>query len=291
MAQKTDWYRDAVVYQIYPLSFMDANNDGFGDIPGVISKLDYLKDLGVTAIWFSPLYPSPWKDYGYDVADYRAIHPAFGTMADFDRLMEECRKRGIRVIMDMVLNHTSDQHPWFQAALKDPKSKYRDYYIIRAGRRRGGKLLPPTNWTSCFTGPAWERIGETDEFYLHLFAPEQPDLNWENPEVRREIQRILRFWLDKGVAGFRFDVFNLYSKAQPLRSDRNPFRLQKGTNFFVDGPRMHEFLQELNTGVFSHYDALTPTPSARATRPTPSTRTATSSATRASSTASSTLSI
>ena len=257
MAQKTDWYRDAVVYQIYPLSFMDANNDGFGDIPGVISKLDYLKDLGVTAIWFSPLYPSPWKDYGYDVADYRAIHPAFGTMADFDRLMEACKKRGIRVIMDMVLNHTSDQHPWFKAALKDPKSKYRDYYIIRPGRRRGGKLLPPTNWTSCFTGPAWERIGETDEFYLHLFAPEQPDLNWENPEVRREIQRILRFWLDKGVAGFRFDVFNLYSKAQPLRSDRNPFRLQKGTNFFVDGPRMHEFLQELNTEVFSHYDAYT----------------------------------
>ena len=257
MAQKTDWYRDAVVYQIYPLSFMDANNDGFGDIPGVISKLDYLKDLGVTAIWFSPLYPSPWKDYGYDVADYCAIHPAFGTMADFDRLMDECRKRGIRVIMDMVLNHTSDQHPWFQAALKDPKSKYRDYYIIRPGKKRGGKLLPPTNWTSCFTGPAWERIGETDEFYLHLFAPEQPDLNWENPEVRREIQRILRFWLDKGVAGFRFDVFNLYSKAQPLRSDRNPFRLQKGTNFFVDGPRMHEFLQELNTEVFSHYDAYT----------------------------------
>ena len=257
MAQKTDWYRDAVVYQIYPLSFMDSNNDGYGDIPGVISKLDYLKDLGVTAIWFSPLYPSPWKDYGYDVADYRAIHPAFGTMADFDRLMEECKKRDIRVIMDMVLNHTSDQHPWFKAALADPKSKYRDYYIIRPGRRRGGKLLPPTNWTSCFTGPAWERIGETDEFYLHLFAPEQPDLNWENPEVRKEIQDILRFWLDKGVAGFRFDVFNLYSKAQPIRSDRNPFRLQKGTNFFVDGPRMHEFLQELNTGVFSHYDAYT----------------------------------
>ncbi len=257
MVQKTDWYRDAVVYQIYPLSFMDANNDGYGDIAGVISKLDYLKDLGVTAIWFSPLYPSPWKDYGYDVADYCAIHPAFGTMADFDRLMAECEKRGIRVIMDMVLNHTSDQHPWFQAALADKTSKYRDYYIIRKGRRRGDRLLPPTNWVSCFTGSAWERIGETDEFYLHLFAPEQPDLNWENPEVRREIQKILRFWLDKGVAGFRFDVFNLYSKAQPIRSDRNPFRLQKGTNFFVDGPRMHEFLQELNANVFSHYDAYT----------------------------------
>ena len=141
MAKKTNWFEEAVVYQIYPLSFMDANNDGVGDIEGVISKLDYIRDLGATAIWFSPLYASPWKDYGYDISDYRAIHPAFGTMADFDRLMDECQKRGLRVIMDMVLNHTSDQHPWFQAALRDKNSKYRDYYIFRPGRRRGGKLL------------------------------------------------------------------------------------------------------------------------------------------------------
>ena len=258
--KKTEWYKQAVVYQIYPFSFMDSNNDGMGDIPGIISRLDYLRDLGVTAIWFSPLYVSPCKDYGYDVADYKAIDPKFGTMEDFDRLMEECRARGIRVIMDMVLNHTSDQHEWFKAALADHSSPYRDYYIIRKGRwtgRRGDRLIPPTNWTSSFTGPAWQRIEGTDEFYLHLFAPEQPDLNWENPAVREEIADILRFWLDKGVSGFRFDVFNMYSKVYPLRDDKSPVRFQKGTPYYVDGPRMHEFLQELNDKVFSDYDTFT----------------------------------
>ena len=257
MAKKTNWFEDAVVYQVYPLSFMDANNDGVGDIAGIISKLDYIKDLGATAIWFSPLYASPWNDYGYDISDYRAIHPAFGTMEDFDRLMAECRRRGLRVMMDMVLNHTSDQHPWFQAALRDPASKYRDYYIFRPGRRRGGKLLPPTNWTSCFTGGAWARVDGTDDFYLHLFAPEQPDLNWENPAVRDEIVDIMRFWLEKGVSGFRFDVFNLYSKVWPLRDDRSLLVTQKGAKFFVDGPRMHEFLQELNTRALSDFDTFT----------------------------------
>ena len=257
MAQKTNWFEDAVVYQIYPLSFMDANNDGVGDIPGIISKLDYIRDLGATAIWFSPLYASPWKDYGYDISDYRAIHPAFGTMEDFDRLMDECKKRGLRVIMDMVLNHTSDRHAWFREALRDPKSKYRDYYIIRPGRRKGKRLLPPTNWVSCFTGSAWARIEGTDDFYLHLFAPEQPDLNWENPAVRDEIVDIMRFWLEKGVAGFRFDVFNLYSKVWPLRDDKSLFRMQKGSGFFVDGPRMHEFLRELNTRALSDFDTYT----------------------------------
>ena len=257
MAKKTNWFEDAVVYQVYPLSFMDANNDGVGDIAGIISRLDYIKELGATAIWFSPLYASPWNDYGYDISDYRAIHPAFGTMEDFDRLMAECRKRGLRVMMDMVLNHTSDQHPWFQAALRDPASKYRDYYIFRPGRRRGGKLLPPTNWTSCFTGGAWARVDGTDDFYLHLFAPEQPDLNWENPAVRDEIVDIMRFWLEKGVSGFRFDVFNLYSKVWPLRDDRSLLVTQKGAKFFVDGPRMHEFLQELNTRALSDFDTFT----------------------------------
>lgn len=257
MAQKTNWFEDAVIYQIYPLSFMDANNDGIGDIPGIISKLDYIKDLGATAIWFSPLYASPWKDYGYDISDYRAIHPAFGTMEDFDRLMAECKKRGLRVIMDMVLNHTSDQHAWFREALRDPNSKYRDYYIIRPGRRKKGKLLPPTNWVSCFTGPAWAQIPGTEDFYLHLFAPEQPDLNWENPAVRDEIVDIMRFWLEKGVAGFRFDVFNLWSKVWPLRDDKGLFRIQKGSSFFVDGPRMHEFLRELNTRALAGFDTYT----------------------------------
>ena len=254
---KTNWYRDAVVYQIYPFSFMDADNDGMGDIQGIISKLDYIRDLGATAIWFSPLYVSPCKDYGYDVADYKNIDPKFGTMEDFDRLMEECRKRNLRVIMDMVLNHTSDRHPWFQEALADRNSPYRDYYIIRKGRNKRGRLVPPTNWTSSFTGSAWQRIGDTDEYYLHLFAPEQPDLNWENPAVRNEIIDILNFWLEKGVSGFRFDVFNMYSKVYPLKDDRSPIRFQKGTPYYVDGPRMHEFLQEMNDRALSLYDTYT----------------------------------
>ena len=257
---KTNWYKEAVVYQIYPFSFMDSDNDGMGDIPGIISKLDYIRDLGATAIWFSPLYVSPCKDYGYDVADYKAIDPKFGTMEDFDRLMEECRRRDIRVIMDMVLNHTSSQHAWFKAALADSSSPYRDYYIIRKGRwsgRKKDRLQPPTNWTSSFTGSAWQRIDGTDEFYLHLFAPDQPDLNWENPAVRDEIIDILKFWLDKGVSGFRFDVFNMYSKVYPLKDDRNPVRFQKGTPFFVDGPRMHEFLREMNERALSLYDSYT----------------------------------
>lgn len=254
---KTNWYKEAVVYQIYPLSYMDSNNDGMGDIPGIISKLDYIRDLGATAIWFSPLYASPWKDYGYDISDYKAVHPAFGTMEDFEKLVQECHGRGIKVMMDMVMNHTSDQHEWFRAALADRKSPYRDYYIIRTGKKKKGKLFPPTNWTSSFTGPAWERIAGTDEFYLHLFAKEQPDLNWENPAVRQEMIDVLKFWLEKGVDGFRFDVFNLYSKVYPMKDDRHPLRFQKGTAFFVDGPRMHEFLQELNEKAISLYDTYT----------------------------------
>ena len=254
---KTNWYKEAVVYQIYPLSYMDSNNDGIGDIPGIISRLDYIRDLGANVIWFSPLYASPWKDYGYDISDYKSIHPAFGTMDDFDELVKTCHDKGIRVMMDMVLNHTSDQHEWFKAALADPESPYREYYIIRKGRTRKGRLLPPTNWTSSFTGPAWERIGDTDEYYLHLFAREQPDLNWENPAVRQEIVDVLKFWLDKGVDGFRFDVFNLYSKVYPMKDDRNPLRFQKGTPSFVDGPRMHEILQELNEKALSLYDTYT----------------------------------
>ena len=263
MGVKTNWYKEAVVYQIYPLSFMDSNNDGMGDIPGIISKLDYIKDLGATAIWFSPLYASPWRDYGYDISDYRAIHPAFGTMEDFDRLVEECHRRGLRIMMDAVFNHTSNQHAWFRAAIADEYSPYRDYYIIRKGRKVKDKkgreeLLPPTNWTSSFTGSAWERILGSDDFYLHLFAPEQPDLNWENPAVREEMADILRFWLDKGVDGFRFDVFNLLSKVYPLQDDnKHPLKFQKGTQYFVDGPRMHEFLKELNDRALSLYDTYT----------------------------------
>ena len=254
---KTDWYKKAIVYQIYPFSFCDADGDGWGDIEGIISKLDYVRDLGVTAVWFSPLYKSPDKDYGYDISDYRAIDEKFGSMADFDRLLDECHKRGLRVIMDMVVNHTSTEHPWFKAAVSSPDSPYRDYYIIRPGIRKGNRLLPPTNWVSSFTGSAWERIGDTDEFYLHLFCVEQADLNWENPKVRQEIADILDFWLAKGVDGFRFDVFNMFSKVWPLRDDETRGAQQKGAQYFIDGPRIHEFLRELNDKVFSRYDCYT----------------------------------
>ena len=254
---KTRWYKNAVVYQIYPFSFMDSNNDGWGDIEGIISRLDYIRDLGVTAIWFSPLYRSPDYDYGYDVSDYRAIDEKFGTMEDFDRLLEECHKRDLKVIMDMVINHTSTEHPWFKEAVSSPDSPFRDYYIIRKGRSEKGKLLPPSNWASTFTGSAWERIGESDDFYLHLFCREQADLNWENPKVREEITDILNFWLGKGVDGFRFDVFNMFSKVFPIQDDDSKDSFQKGAPYYVDGPRMHEFLKELNEKSFSLYDIFT----------------------------------
>lgn len=252
---KTQWYKNAVVYQIYPFSFLDGNNDGWGDISGIISGLDYIKDLGATAIWFSPLYKSPDYDYGYDISDYRDIDEKFGTMKDFDRLLEECHKRGLRVIMDMVLNHTSTEHPWFKAAVSDKNSRYRDFYIIRKGRTEKGKMVPPSNWASTFTGSAWERIGDTDEYYLHLFCKEQADLNWENPEVRKEMTDILNFWLEKGVDGFRFDVFNMFSKVYPIEDDDSKKTFQRGAKFFVDGPRMHEFLKELNEKSLSLFDS------------------------------------
>ncbi|MBR4461435.1 MAG: alpha-glucosidase [Erysipelotrichaceae bacterium] len=254
---KTEWYKKAVVYQIYPFSYMDSNNDGWGDIDGIISRLDYIKDLGVTAIWFSPLYKSPDYDYGYDISDYLDIDEKFGTMKDFDRLLKECHKRDLKVIMDMVINHTSIEHRWFKEALKSKDSPYRDYYIIREGKHEKGKLLPPSNWVSSFTGSAWERIGDTDEFYLHLFCKEQADLNWENPKVREEIVNILNFWLKKGVDGFRFDVFNMFSKVYPIRDDDDKHTYQKGAQYFVDGPRMHEFLKELNAKALSLYDSYT----------------------------------
>ena len=255
--KKTEWYKKAVVYQIYPFSFMDSDNDGWGDIEGIISKLDYVKDLGVNAIWFSPLYKSPDYDYGYDISDYLDIDEKFGTMKDFDRLLKECHKRDLKVIMDMVINHTSIEHRWFKEALSSKDSKYRDWYIIRKGKYENDKLMPPTNWTSSFTGSAWERIGDTDEYYLHHFCREQADLNWENPEVREEIIKILNFWLEKGVDGFRFDVFNMFSKVHPFTDDNEKGGFQKGARYFVDGPRMHEFLKELNEKAFSKYDCYT----------------------------------
>ncbi len=205
-----EFLKEHAVYQIYPISFCDSDGDGKGDLKGIVSKLDYIQSLGIRIIWLSPIYASPMKDFGYDISDYKSVNPLFGTMEDFDLLMEETKKRGIRVVMDLVVNHTSDQHPWFKEALKDKNSKYRDYYIFREGKKdKKGRYLPPNNWTSNFTGPAWEEVeGEEGMFYLHIFTKQQPDLNWKNPAVLREVEDIMRFWMDKGVYGFRCDVIS-----------------------------------------------------------------------------------
>lgn len=252
--KKTDWYKDAVIYQIYPRSFCDSNNDGFGDIKGIISKLDYLKNLGINCVWLSPIYDSPQEDNGYDIADYYNIYPPFGTMEDFDLMLSEMHKRGIRLIMDLVVNHTSSEHEWFKMALEKPSSKYRDYYIIKKGKKNGKK--PPNNWTGFFGGSTWEKINNTSDYYLHLFAKGQPDLNWENPQVRKEVKNILKFWFDKGVDGFRCDVITLISKKQDFKS-RFPSLALCGKDAFINGPRLHEYLQELNRDVISKYDVMT----------------------------------
>lgn len=229
-------FKKSVVYQIYPKSFLDTNNDGLGDLKGVTQKLDYLKALGVDCIWLTPFFVSPQRDNGYDVADYRSIDPRYGTMEDFDTLAAEAGKRGIDLMLDMVFNHTSTEHEWFQKAMQgDPK--YKNYYIFKKGKPDGS---PPTNWESKFGGSAWEYAPAFDEYYLHLFDKTQADLNWENEEVRREVQDVLRFWIQKGVRGFRFDVINLISKGA-FEDDEHG----DGRRFYTDGPRVHEFLQEM----------------------------------------------
>ena len=250
----TDWFKDAVIYQIYPRSFKDSNNDGFGDINGIISKLDYLKELGINCIWLSPIYDSPQEDNGYDISNYKDIYKPFGTLEDAKKMFDEMHKRGIRVIMDLVVNHTSSEHPWFKSAISDKNSPYRDYYIIKKGKKNGKK--PPTNWGGFFGGSTWTRIGETDVYYLHLFTKGQPDLNWENPKVREEVKDILRFWLDLGVDGFRCDVITLISKKQGFKSSF-PMIALTGKENFVNGPRLHEYLHELYTDVYSQYDCMT----------------------------------
>lgn len=234
-------FKKSVVYQIYPKSFYDSNGDGFGDLKGVTEKLDYIRSLGVDYIWLTPFFVSPQKDNGYDVEDYYRIDPRYGTMEDFEELAAQAEKRGIRLMLDMVFNHTSDRHEWFQKALAgDPE--YKDYYIFRKGKGQG---QPPTNWQSKFGGPAWEYVEKFDEYYLHLFDVSQPDLNWENPAVRREVQNVVKFWMSKGVKGFRFDVINLISKG----SYEDDFE-GDGRRFYTDGPRIHEFLKELNAATF-----------------------------------------
>lgn len=215
----TLWWRDGIIYQIYPRSFADGNGDGIGDLIGITGKLDYLADLGIDAIWLSPIYPSPDVDFGYDVSNYRDIDPKYGTMADFDRLVVEAHKRKIHIVMDMVLNHTSDQHPWFLQSRSSKDNPYRDWYIWRDGKKPGKS---PNNWQAVFGGKAWEYDQATDQYYYHMFCPQQPDLNWRNPAVRQEIMNTFRFWLGKGVDGFRLDVFNEYFKDAQFRD--NPFK-------------------------------------------------------------------
>ncbi|EOH0515275.1 alpha,alpha-phosphotrehalase [Vibrio fluvialis] len=249
--QLTDanWWKTAAIYQIYPKSFCDSTDKGTGDIPGIITKLDYLKTLGIDAIWLTPVYQSPMIDNGYDISDYYAINPEFGTMADFDRLLEQAHARGIRIIMDIVVNHTSTEHAWFQSALGDKASPYRDYYIWKAPINGA----EPNNWQSKFGGSAWALDEATNEYYLHLFAKEQADLNWENPKVRQEVKDIIAFWAEKGVDGFRLDVINLISKQQDFANDD----LGDGRRFYTDGPRVHEYLQEISREVFQRYGSVT----------------------------------
>ena len=245
------WWKEAVVYQIYPRSFMDSNGDGIGDLRGVISRLDYLKDLGIDVIWMSPCYKSPNDDNGYDISDYRDIMDEFGTMDDFKEMLAGIHERGMKLVMDLVVNHSSDEHQWFAESRKSRDNPYRDYYIWRDGR--DGR--EPNNWTSYFYGPAWEYDKTTDQYYLHLFSKKQPDLNWENPKLRGEIYDMMKFWLDMGCDGFRMDVVSLFSKTPGL-PDGKPAEIT-GTEHFQDGPRIHEFLQEMNREVLSKYDIMT----------------------------------
>ena len=254
---KRCWYKEMSVYQVWPRSFCDGNGDGIGDLKGVLSKLDYIKSLGVDAIWFSPLYKSPQKDYGYDIADYRSIQPEYGTMEDFKAVLDGAHERGLRVIMDLVVNHTSDQHEWFRDCVeKGEKSPYFDYYFWRRGKGKNEKRRP-NNWTSTFAGPAWEYCKENGEYYLHLFAVEQPDLNMDNPKVREEVKDIMRFWLDMGVDGFREDVITFISKREGLPSSPYWFPVACGVENYIHGPHLDEYLMEFKNDVLAKYDCMT----------------------------------
>ena len=236
----TPWWKNAVIYQIYPKSFQDSNGDGIGDLPGIISRLDYLQKLGIDAIWLSPIYKSPGIDNGYDIADYEAIDPQYGTMQDMDRLISEAKKRGIRIIMDLVVNHTSDQHQWFIEARKSKDNPYRDFYIWRDPVADH----EPNDLKSDFSGSAWQFDDQTGQYYLHFFAPQQPDLNWQNPQLRHKIYDMMNFWLDKGIGGFRMDVIELIGK-EPDRKIRE------------NGPQLHHYLQEMNQAVLANRDVVT----------------------------------
>ena len=234
------WWKNSVVYQIYPQSYQDSNHDGMGDLAGIISRLDYLEKLGVDVIWLSPVYQSPLDDNGYDISDYQAINPIYGTMDDMDRLIAEAKKRNIGIVMDLVVNHTSDEHEWFLEAKKDKENPYRDYYIWRDPVDGG----PPNDMTSVFSGPAWEFDEASGQYFLHLFSKRQPDLNWENEEMRHKIYDMMNFWLDKGIAGFRMDVIDNIGKVPDEK-------------IVVNGPKLHDYLQEMNKYTFGKYDVMT----------------------------------
>lgn len=255
MSADRKWWKESVVYQIYPRSFKDSNGDGIGDIKGITDKLDYLKKLGIDVIWLSPIYKSPNDDNGYDISDYQAIMEEFGTMEDFDNMLAMAHERGIKIMMDLVVNHTSDEHKWFMESRSSQDNPYRDYYIWREAK--DGK--EPNNWGSCFGGSAWEYDKSTDMYYLHLFSKKQPDLNWENEKVRRDVFEMMTWWLEKGVDGFRMDVISMISKVPGLPDGRK----EEGSLYgdfgplVVNGPRVHEYLQEMRKQVLSKYDTIT----------------------------------
>ena len=247
----TAWWKEAIVYQIYPRSFNDSNGDGIGDLPGITAKLDYLKNLGVDVIWLSPHFDSPNADNGYDIRDYRKVMAEFGTMADFDTMLAGISARGMKLIIDLVVNHTSDEHRWFVESRSAKSSPYRDYYVWRDGVNGG----PPNNYSSFFSGSAWQRDEATGQYYLHYFATKQPDLNWENPTVRAEVYDVMRFWLDKGVAGFRMDVIPFISKQDGL-PDLAPGEREHPEFVYANGPRIHDYLQDMHRQVLAPYDAM-----------------------------------
>jgi oligo-1,6-glucosidase len=246
------WWKEQVVYQIYPRSFKDSDGDGIGDLKGITSKLDYLKQLGVDIIWLSPHFDSPNADNGYDIRDYEKVMAEFGTMKDFDEMLAGLKKRNIKLIIDLVVNHSSDEHKWFEQSKSSKQNPYRNYYIWRPGK--DGKA--PNNWPSFFGGSAWEKAGPDGEYYLHYFAKKQPDLNWENPKLREEVYSIMKFWLDKGVDGFRMDVIPLISKDQEF-PDFDSTTIHHPEFKYAFGPRLHEYLKEMNSKVLSKYDAMT----------------------------------
>jgi len=245
------WWKEQVVYQIYPRSFYDSNNDGIGDIKGIILKLDYLKLLGIDIIWISPHFDSPNDDNGYDIRNYKKVMEEFGTMEDFDLLLNEIHIRKMKLIIDLVVNHSSDEHNWFIESKSSKDNKYRDYYIWKAG----DKNSPPNNWTSFFGGSAWEKDPISNDYYLHYFSKKQPDLNWENNKVREEVYDVMKFWLDKGIDGFRMDVIPFISKGQDF-NNLSKKELLNPEKVYASGPRLHEFLKEMNSKVLSKYDIL-----------------------------------